>query len=142
MLGCARCRQFGFLNLPFRNESFRRMLDRHHADCQSFHAIVSEWLFPRSGIRMCDCCGDGEDWYFEPGIHCTVGDCRPGESDSKIELILVRHQISPLYWEFLRTGDQRYNFNLGSGGSRYLEPGGTSWQRTIDELAALRVTVP
>ena len=139
MLGCARCKQFGFIHLPFENKSFRRMLERHYACLDTFHHIVCEWLYPRRNIHICDCCGDGDSWYYEPGIHYTTGDCRPGEVESPVDAILIRSEIHPLYWEFLKTGDERYLFDLRSGNSSYLGPGGNSWERTIRELAALRV---
>jgi hypothetical protein len=138
MLGCAQCKQFGFLNLPFESRRFRRMLERRHTSWDTFHNIVYEWIYPRSPIEVCDCCGDGEEWYFEPGIHYTTGECRPGERRSPADAILIRNEIHPLYWEFLKTGDRRYYFDLAIGNSYHLCPGGTAWKRAISELAALK----
>lgn len=145
MLGCANCKQFGFVHLPFNNKSFRRMLDRHLGNGrleQNFHRILLEWVYPRSKIQVCDCCGDGDDgWWFEPGIHYLKGDCRPGESTSPIEEILIRHQINPIYWEYFKTGNERYFFGIFHDDSPYYGPGGNTWERALKEAEKLKLQI-
>ena len=138
MLGCTRCKQFGFINLPFENQRFRRWVERHGRIGGSFYDLMLEYVYPRTAIRVCDCCGDGETWFYEPGLHCTTGRCRPGEVESPIDEILIRNQIHPCYWEFLKTGDEKYKLDLGDEETPYFLPGGNAWEKAISELAALK----
>ena len=40
--------------------------------------LILEWIEKNSGhdISVCDCCGDGESWYGEPGEHYNETDPR------------------------------------------------------------------
>lgn len=60
---CNRCDGTGFLNihqLPF---------DFH--DCKDPIAAAEQYIEDQDDhdVQVCDCCGDGEDWYGEPGEH-------------------------------------------------------------------------
>ena len=64
MTNCTRCEGTGFLNLD--TESFKEMDDDK----------ILQWIHknPDTDIQVCDCCGDGEGWYGEPGEHYNTQD--------------------------------------------------------------------
>ena len=58
-LTCTRCRGTGFLNVeqcPIKSSDVQKVL---------------AWMKSNDGhdVVICDCCGDGEGWYGEPGAH-------------------------------------------------------------------------
>ncbi len=65
MLNCTRCEGTGFLNIDQISED----IDVDHFDA---HEIL-EWLNQTTAgvydTTVCDCCGDGETWYGNPGEH-------------------------------------------------------------------------
>jgi len=90
---CTRCEGTGFLNLEQVDED-----TLHQFEATGDHQIILDWIadrqrrMDRSGgcsccicppchyctelmhdVSVCDCCGDGEDWYGTPGEH------KPGE---------------------------------------------------------------
>lgn len=68
---CNRCQGTGFLNLHQINDA---VLDRFNDTFQ--HGLILEWIALNEDhdVQICDCCGDGEDWYGEPGYHYTHPD--------------------------------------------------------------------
>lgn len=62
MTNCTRCDATGFLNTHQLPES----VDAFDADA------VLAWIEKETAphdVGVCDCCGDGEGWYSEPGQH-------------------------------------------------------------------------
>ncbi len=60
---CTRCEGTGFLNthqLPFTISD-------------SDHEVILTWINANANddhdVQICDCCGDGENWYGRPGEH-------------------------------------------------------------------------
>jgi hypothetical protein len=64
---CRRCDGSGFLNIHQLPEGVEAL------------DAINEWKIahPDSDLQICDCCGDGEGWYGEPGEHYQGGD-HPG----------------------------------------------------------------
>lgn len=63
---CTKCDNSGFLNIPqLPQEGFDFSIQ-----------TVLKWMLdnPDSDVQICDCCGDGEVWYGEPGEHFQGGD--------------------------------------------------------------------
>jgi hypothetical protein len=58
---CTRCEGSGFLNIC--------QVPDHLVD-QDVEVIL-DWALRNSGhdVTVCDCCGDGEEWYGLPGEH-------------------------------------------------------------------------
>jgi len=67
---CTRCEGFGFINL---HQIPEKELDEMNDDLVG---LVPSWIGhnPGSDVSVCDCCGDGEDWYGEPGQHYNKED--------------------------------------------------------------------
>lgn len=65
-MNCTRCQESGFLNIEQVPQDVQE---------QGFDAIV-KWMAGNTGhdVTACDCCGDGEGWYGEPGRHYTSED--------------------------------------------------------------------
>lgn len=65
-MNCTRCQQTGFLN----NEQLPDGLLDQGCDA------VLKWIaeHPDTDAQVCDCCGDGDAWYGEPGHHYTSDD--------------------------------------------------------------------
>jgi hypothetical protein len=63
---CTRCGGSGFLNLHQVDDE---TLDRF--DATGNHTIILAWIAANVGhdVSVCDCCGDGEEWYGVPGLH-------------------------------------------------------------------------
>lgn len=84
---CTRCDGTGFLNLEQVDDDTRAKFVET-AD----HEVILDWINARTAVQregctcavthppcaycenlhdvsVCDCCGDGEDWYGEPGQH-------------------------------------------------------------------------
>jgi hypothetical protein len=69
VITCTRCQGTGFLNIHQLPEEVRQL------------PAVDIWLWlshPDRGAghdcTVCDCCGDGADWYGEPGRHYSKAD--------------------------------------------------------------------
>jgi hypothetical protein len=65
-LPCTRCDSSGFLNVDQVPAAVREW-----AEWLNFVEVTLIWieLFENHDVQVCDCCGDGEDWYHEPGDH-------------------------------------------------------------------------
>ena len=65
-LTCTRCDNTGFLNLD------------QIGDCVDYMDTedILRWIRSREGhdVQVCDCCGDGEEWYGVPGEHYNPED--------------------------------------------------------------------
>ena len=58
---CTRCEGTGFLNF----EQVPEGILSHNRD------EVMQWItdHPDTDVTICDCCGNGEAWHGEPGLH-------------------------------------------------------------------------
>lgn len=67
---CTRCGGSGFLNIEQVDES---------VDLDDIEAILM-WIKAHNDhdVSVCDCCGDGEEWYGTPGEHYGPDD-PPGQ---------------------------------------------------------------
>ena len=65
-MNCTRCEGTGFLNL-------HQLPDENQPDGQD---EILEWIDSNDDhdVTVCDCCGDGEIWYGEPGAHYKAED--------------------------------------------------------------------
>lgn len=65
---CTRCNGTGFLNSGFVPDELWEQ------GC----VAVQKWMKeqPETDVAICDCCGDGEGWYGEPGEHYGTSDPR------------------------------------------------------------------
>lgn len=64
---CTRCDGSGFLNI----EQVPQEVQERGTDA------ILRWIIENPGkheVQICDCCGDGEGWYGEPGEHYTAQD--------------------------------------------------------------------
>jgi hypothetical protein len=63
---CTRCDGLGFLNVE-------QLPDEVNARAEAIGAVpaILEWMAANvdHDVQVCDCCGDGESWYSEPGHH-------------------------------------------------------------------------
>lgn len=67
---CNHCEGTGFLNL-------RQVAPEIiYIDAEGGREAVLEWIKAHDGhdVQVCNCCGDGEGWYGEPGEHYGVND--------------------------------------------------------------------
>jgi len=64
---CTRCDGTGFLNIFQINDD--NLIDK------GIKAIM-EWMQEHDDhdVMICDCCGNGEDWYGDPGEHYGADD--------------------------------------------------------------------
>lgn len=65
-MNCTRC-QDGFINLhQIPDEDWS-----HLEKCEDFHEAVLVWIATNDNhdVSVCDCCGDGENWWGTPGEH-------------------------------------------------------------------------
>uniref|UniRef100_A0A6M3JHU8 Uncharacterized protein n=1 Tax=viral metagenome TaxID=1070528 RepID=A0A6M3JHU8_9ZZZZ len=96
MTTCTRCKGIGFLNINSVDG-----YDRKRFDETGDHRIIIDWIADRNAkidtdndgrcycsttrapcgvcellhdVTVCDCCGDGEGWYGEPGEHYNSDD--------------------------------------------------------------------
>lgn len=61
---CTKCQGTGFLNI-----------EQYPSDDLDIEKVLKYIKDnPETDIMICDCCGDGEDWYGEPGQHYTSQD--------------------------------------------------------------------
>lgn len=70
-MNCTRCEGTGFLNLHQVDEATLKRFDEYGDP-----RIIQEWIQNNADhdVQVCDCCGDGEGWYGEPGRHYTSQD--------------------------------------------------------------------
>ena len=66
MLTCTRCSSSGFLNIEQVDEAVLLQFDS-----SGDHQHVVDWIAKNKDhdVNVCDCCGDGAEWYGEPGSH-------------------------------------------------------------------------
>ena len=69
VISCNRCEQAGFLNLHQANLNENKS-----------HEEILQWIRNNEDhdVQVCDCCGDGERWFGEPGEHYNNDDL-PGK---------------------------------------------------------------
>lgn len=62
-LPCTRCESSGFLNAE--------QLPDHLCPFEVGHSAVLYWVAANKDhdAQVCDCCGNGEEWYGTPGEH-------------------------------------------------------------------------
>lgn len=69
---CTRCENTGFLNLfQIDQETIANW------EATGDNNIILEWIKTHTephDVSVCDCCGNGEMWYGEPGEHFMGGD--------------------------------------------------------------------
>lgn len=68
---CTRCEGTGFLNMhQIPDETL------YTFDWDGSHAEVLKWIEENDDhdVQVCDCCGDGDDWYGVPGEHYNSED--------------------------------------------------------------------
>ena len=60
---------------PCEGTGFKNLFQVPGADKMT-NAQILQWIKdnPDSDVCVCDCCGDGEEWYGEPGQHYTAQD--------------------------------------------------------------------
>ena len=63
---CTRCEGTGFLNIE--------QIPEDTIDLDDTDAVL-KWIDENDehDVGVCDCCGDGEGWYDEPGCHTPDG---------------------------------------------------------------------
>lgn len=66
-MNCTRCEGTGFLNL-------HQVYDEDPSEVGP--DVILRWIEEHTDhdVAVCDCCGDGDDWYGEPGQHYTNDD--------------------------------------------------------------------
>lgn len=67
MTTCTRCESTGFINMHQLPDDIAMLFD----NSKDPHDYLLKWLYANldNDIQVCDCCGDGENWYCEPGEH-------------------------------------------------------------------------
>lgn len=70
-LTCTRCENSGFLNLHQVPDEFLKEFDE-----TGDHQLIITWIENNIDydVMVCDCCGDGENWYGIPGEHYNNDD--------------------------------------------------------------------
>jgi len=68
---CTRCEGTGFLNLHQIDESYGMDVPD-----TSDEASILKWIETHDNhdVQVCDCCGNGEEWYGVPGEHYNDDD--------------------------------------------------------------------
>lgn len=66
---CTRCDSSGFLNLHQIPDD-----EMYEIDCDL--DLIQKWIEEHDDhdVQICDCCGDGDDWYGDPGEHYNAED--------------------------------------------------------------------
>ena len=74
---CNHCQGTGFLNIDQVEEDLEITINPENLN----HDAVLEWIVKAKDhdVQVCDCCGDGEDWYGTPGEHYNSDDL-PGDN--------------------------------------------------------------
>jgi hypothetical protein len=70
---CTRCDNSGFLNLHQVNDWVLEIFDE-----TGNHQVIIDWInyHEDHDVQVCDCCGDGSEWYGVAGEHYNNGDDR------------------------------------------------------------------
>jgi hypothetical protein len=70
---CTRCNGTGFLNIDQVPDAIRKTFD-----ASGQHSVVLAWVEANENhdVSICDCCGNGDVWYGEPGEHYNANDPR------------------------------------------------------------------
>lgn len=86
-MNCTRCEGRGFLNLHQVDEAtlyeydetgdpeviLKWISDRAKAQQHGCTCAVTrppcQFCETQHDVSVCDCCGDGEGWYYKPGVH-------------------------------------------------------------------------
>ena len=70
-MNCTHCQGTGFLNYDQVD-----LETRVQAESSGNVNVVLDWIErnPDTDAQRCDCCGDGESWYGEPGQHYGLDD--------------------------------------------------------------------
>lgn len=69
---CNTCQGTGFLNLDQVDPSIVAIFDQ-----TGEHRIILDWMKEETqphDVKVCDCCGNGDNWYNVPGEHFTGED--------------------------------------------------------------------
>jgi hypothetical protein len=68
---CTRCDGTGFLNLHQIDDAHLSLFDD-----TGDHSLILTWISEHEDhdVSVCDCCGDGENWYGIPGEHYNSED--------------------------------------------------------------------
>lgn len=64
---CTRCNGTGFLNIDQVPED---VINKFYTTCD--HNLILIWIKETQiihDVQICDCCGDGNYWYGNPGQH-------------------------------------------------------------------------
>ncbi len=67
-MNCTRCEGFGFLNVE------QLPGDLHGHDFEKVLIWIADESNAPHDVQVCDCCGDGEEWYGTPGEHYGIDD--------------------------------------------------------------------
>ena len=69
---CTRCRGSGFLNIHQVIEDDWELA----AISEPGDKTILDWISTHKNhdVQVCDCCGDGEEWYGTPGEHYNSDD--------------------------------------------------------------------
>lgn len=69
-INCTRCQNTGFINLDQIPEGELSKMD------YDLVATVPEWIKAHNehDVSVCDCCGNGDEWYGMPGYHYNRDD--------------------------------------------------------------------
>lgn len=65
-MNCTRCETTGFLNISQVDDATLMAFDTSGDVDDILHWMIAH---PGSDVAVCDCCGDGTDWYGQPGEH-------------------------------------------------------------------------
>jgi len=70
---CTRCKGTGFLNLDQVDDETLKLFDE-----SGVYGVILLWIDEHKNhdVSVCDCCGNGEEWYGTPGEHYNHEDPR------------------------------------------------------------------
>lgn len=70
-LACTRCEGTGFINLHQVDDNILKNFDNTWD-----HELILNWIKKNKDhdVSICDCCGDTENWYGDPGQHYSPND--------------------------------------------------------------------
>ena len=71
-MNCTRCASTGFLNI----HQFTEATGKDFFELEDAQDVVLKQIKNNENhdIQVCDCCGDGENWYGAPGEHYNSED--------------------------------------------------------------------
>ncbi len=82
MTTCTRCENSGFINLhQIPDAEYEHILLKYDDLSSDWSNAIQVWIDAHGDhdVQVCDCCGDGEDWYGVPGEHYNTEDPRGHE---------------------------------------------------------------